>query len=310
MTSLLTRYLFDKTPRALLLALIVFTPLAFGTVHVWAYTLMEMMALVMITLALLKIIWDGKGIRWVKHPVNIILGIFVVYICVQMIPLSEGLLKVISPGAFTIHQKYLSWLPGGTEQHQFAISLNVQKTKVELIKILAYFGVFLFVINRVRKRRQINFILAAIILVGFFEAGYAIYQKFAEIDSIGWDKRASWISGAVSGTYINRNHFAGYLEMVIVLLFGQAVYFFSSKKKSGEGTRKPERAFSLDNFLRDEAKYSKQFLCLSVLLLMGAAVILSQSRGGVLSIAVGMAVVLAFSYAKINFKRPAFFFAH
>jgi len=181
MPSQLTHYIFDKTPRAVLLVLIVFTPLAFGTVHVWAYTFMEMMVLVMVTLALLKIIWDEKGVRWVKHPVNIILGIFGVYICVQMIPLSEELIKGISPGVFEIHQKYLAWLPGGTAKHQFTISLNVQKTKVELFKILAYFGVFLFVINRVRQRRQINYILAAIILVGFFEAGYAIYQKFSEI---------------------------------------------------------------------------------------------------------------------------------
>jgi len=310
MPSQLTHYILDKTPRAVLLVLIVFTPLAFGTVHVWAYTLMEMMVLVMVTLALLKIIWDKKGVRWVQHPVNIILGIFGVYLCVQMIPLSEELIKGISPGAFKIHQKYLAWLPGGTEKHQFAISLNVHKTKVELFKILAYFGVFLFVINMVRQRRQINYILAAIILVGFFEAGYAINQKFSEIDSVEWVQRESWIGGAVSGTYINRNNFSGYLEMVIVLLFGQVVYFFSSRKKSREGSRKSERKFSFANIWRDEAKYSKRFLSLSALFLMGAAVILSQSRGGILAIAVGMAVVLVFSYAQIKFKRLAFFFAH
>ena len=89
MPSQLTHYILDKTPRAVLLVLIVFTPLAFGTVHVWAYTFMEMMVLVMVTLALLKIIWDKKGVRWVQHPVNIILGIIGVYLCVQMIPLSE-----------------------------------------------------------------------------------------------------------------------------------------------------------------------------------------------------------------------------
>lgn len=310
MPSQLNRYIFDKTPRALLLVLIVFTPLAFGTVHVWAYTFMEMAVLAMVTLALLKIIWDKNGIRWVKHPVNMILGIFAIYICFQMVPLPEGLIKVISPEVLKVHQKYLAWLPGGLENNQFTISLNVHKTKIELFKILAYFGVFLFVINNVRQRRQINYVLIAIMFVGCFEAAYGIYQKLSGLENVEWVKRASGYGWRVSGTYINRNNFSGYLEMVMVLFFGQSVYFLSSKKKRRAEVPETDRKFSVVNILRNETKYSKHFLRVSALFLMGAAMVFAQSRGGILSLAVGMSVVLVFSYARVNFNRLAFFFAH
>ena len=299
----------DKPSRAILLALIVFTPLAYGAVHVWAYTLMEMLVVVMVTLALVKMVWGKRDIRWVQHPVNVIMGVFGLYICIQMISLPQGIIEVFSPEVMRIHQKYLGWISLELIDTQFTFSLYTQRTQIELIKVLAYFGVFLFTINMVDQRKQINLIVLTIILVGCFEGSYAIYQKLSEFESVGWGR--NYIFGtAVSGTYINRNNFAGYLEMVIVLLFGQVVHLFAKKKRRKRDDEPSRSGNNLDRILRDEAKHSKMFLRFSALFLMMAAVILSQSRGGILSIAVGMAVVIAFSYRDISFKGPMFFFAH
>lgn len=299
----------DKPSRAILLALLVFTPIAYGAVHVWAYTLMEMFVVAMVTLALVKIVWSKREIRWVQHPVNIIMGVFGLYICIQMISLPQGIIEVLSPEVMRIHEKYLGWISSESIQSQFTFSLYTQRTQIELIKILAYFGVFIFTINMVDQRKQINLVLLTIILVGCFEGSYGIYQKLSEIESVEWGRRDSIIGSAVSGTYINRNNFAGYLEMVIVLLFGQVVHLFAKKKRRKRDGEESRSGFNLDRVLRDEAKHSKMFLRFSALFLMMAAVILSQSRGGILSIAVGMAVVIAFSYRDISFKGPMFFFA-
>jgi hypothetical protein len=298
----------DKPSRAILLALIVFTPLAYGAVHVWAYTLMEMLVVVMVTLALVKIIWSKREIRWVKHPVNIILGVFGVYVCVQMLSLPQGIIETLSPEVIRIHQKYLAWASFDSINSQFTLSLYNQRTQIELIKVLAYFAVFIFTINMVDRRDQINLVVLVIVLVGCFESSYAIYQKLSEIESVEWRGRNSIIGTAVTGTYINRNNFAGYLEMVIVLLFAQVVHLFAKKKRRRKESDSPKSGMTLEKLMRDEAKFSKMFLRFSALFLMIAAVILSQSRGGILSIAIGMLIVIAFSYRDISFKGPMFFF--
>jgi xanthosine utilization system XapX-like protein len=308
MSSPIITSLADKPSRIILLVLIVFTPLAYGAVHVWAYTLMEMLVLTMVALALVKIIWSKREIRWVKHPVNIILSVFGVYICMQMISLPQGIIEIFSPEVMRIHQKYLDWISLESINNYFTFSLYTQRTQIELIKVLAYFGIFLFTINMVDQREQINLVVLVIILVGCFEGSYAIYEKLSEIESAEWGQRNSMIGSAVTGTYINRNNFAGYLEMVIVLLFGQVVHLFT-KKRRRKNEDEPRSGINLDKLLRDEAKHSKMFLRFAALFLMMAAIILSQSRGGVLSVAVGMSVVIAFSYRDISFKGPMFFFA-
>ena len=308
MASPVITSLTEKPSRAILLALIVFTPLAYGAVHVWAYTLMEMLVVVMLTLALIKIIWGKREVRWVQHPVNIILGVFGIFVCIQLIAFPQGLIEVLSPEVMRIHNKYLSWFSIDSTNSQFTFSIYSQRTRIELVKVLAYFGVFIFTINMVDQRKHINLVVLAIVLVGCFEGTYGIYQKLTEIEGAEWGKRNSLIGSAVSGTYINRNNFAGYLEMVIVLLFGQVVHLFAKKRRSRSEEDASRSGLNLKKILRDEEKHSKMFLLFSALFLMMAAVILSQSRGGVLSIAVGMSVVVAFSYRDISFKGPMFFF--
>jgi len=61
--------------------LIVFTPLAFGTVHVWAYTVMELAILFLLLVWLLKLIYINRSspkirLSSVRTPLNLPLCFF------------------------------------------------------------------------------------------------------------------------------------------------------------------------------------------------------------------------------------------
>src|SRR5437867_3636188 len=105
-----------------ILALILFTPFAFGTVHPWAYTTMEVVIFVLVIVGCVKWIVRGKelGVRsgWEKTdtphalrltPYVVPLALFIALALFQLAPLPPGLLRALSPQTF---EAYTQVLPG------------------------------------------------------------------------------------------------------------------------------------------------------------------------------------------------------
>ena len=85
-----------------LIFIIAFAPCAFGSVHIWAYTLLEL-----ITFSLL-ILWIAYNVicpqkRWIRSdqkeliPVYAALALFIVTVCVQTIPFPPSIIRFLSP---------------------------------------------------------------------------------------------------------------------------------------------------------------------------------------------------------------------
>lgn len=214
--------IYDKIIEIGLIFLIVFTPLAFGSVHVWAYTLMELTVLFLITLWLLKMIHQGE-VRIPKTPLNISLLIFFLLLLFQLIPLPDGVLKLISPSAFQIHSETINSInpTDNTINYMNVLSLSPYLSKIALLKISTYIGVF-FLVSNLKQEKSINRLILAIIAVGSFEAIYGLLEFLSGHQYIFWFKKIHYTT-VPTGTYINRNHFAGYLEMVIPLTLGMLI---------------------------------------------------------------------------------------
>ncbi|MEW6270541.1 MAG: hypothetical protein AB1689_14735, partial [Thermodesulfobacteriota bacterium] len=110
----------DRLVVAGIVVLLVATPLAFGTVHAWAYA--PAIALV----ALLLVLWAAKvalfgvpheGHRTAPTGVALPLAAFVVLVAAQLAPLPPGLLRVLSPAA---HELYATSLPGWPDAAPYA----------------------------------------------------------------------------------------------------------------------------------------------------------------------------------------------
>src|SRR5512143_1096596 len=108
--------------KLLLIALILFTPFAFGSMEIWAYSLMELGIL------LIVILWAVQtGIARLLNSQNsfhseirnsqfaipmVLLTLFLLLVLFQIISLPAGILKILSPRTFVLRSA-LSLEPSG-----------------------------------------------------------------------------------------------------------------------------------------------------------------------------------------------------
>ncbi len=166
-----------------LMSLIVFTPLAFGTVQVWSITTVHLITLFMLTFWLIKMTALGnfKLAKTVLDlPILLFLGIAVITTLTSIYP-------------------YVS--------------------KIELYKIINYVLLYYLVVNNIRDKAQIKRIVILVVIVGTSLAIYGLYNYFNGIEKIyTLDKK--YYLGMVTSTYVNHNHIGGYFELAIPLAIG------------------------------------------------------------------------------------------
>jgi O-antigen ligase len=159
-------------------------------------------------------------------------------------------------------------------------------TKIEFYKWLTLIAFFLFLLHWKFFEdgfRITSQLIIVIFLTGVFESLYGMFEFFSGHHHILYLTGIS----SVTGTFINRNYFAGYLLMVIPL--GMS-FFFSREALHGrrfQGWR--QRLSSLDG---------KTLLIGFGIIVMILGLIFSASRMGILSL------LLSFTLISILFKNP------
>ena len=102
--------------------------------------------------------------------------------------------------------------------HWQYFSADVKYTaRRELFRVLVYFVAFLVVLNQLNRQEHLRLIALTVFSVASLMAMVAIYQYVAHPKLIWGVPRAAAYLGRGSGTFINPNHLAGYLEMVLPL---------------------------------------------------------------------------------------------
>jgi len=173
---------------------------------------------------------------------------------------------------------------------EMPLSLFPLATKIEFFKWLALAGLFIFLLHwrlSDNRYRITNHLIIAIFLVAVFESLYGIFEFFSghrHIFNLDYSSRIS----SVTGTFANRNCFAGYFLMVIPLSIG---FLFSREtNQSGRFMGWRHRLSSLDG---------KTLLTGFGLILMILALLLSASRGGIISL------LISFSLVTLLFRNPS-----
>ncbi|PIE35292.1 hypothetical protein CSA56_04745 [candidate division KSB3 bacterium] len=279
-----------------IIGLLVYMTLAFGGVLDGSIALMEIVTALLLLVWLTKLVSQrhsashaftvqhGKcQVRIATSPLLLILVVFTGLILFQLLPLPAFFVRIVSPETYHVYAEAATntalplpaFLP---------ISVCSYATAMELRKLLAYLMIFVLTVNTIRSPRQITRLIYVIIALGLFESLYGILEYFSGHQHIFFHKKTS--SLAVSGTFVNKNHFAGYLEMVIPLAF--SLLFTRLTEHSQTSSKK------LVRFL--DEKYMKILLTCFLLAIMIAALILSSSRGGMLSFASGMGCLMGLAY--------------
>ena len=228
-----------------LCAVLIFVPLPIGSVEEWAVFVFEA-ATIGLFLVYLGGEIGGRRKRLMEDDplaptparlprfIKYLLGVFLVVSLLQFVPLPAGILKVLSPRAYDI---FLGLVRDGIAAPSpwLTLSLAPSATLSELVLILCY-GIFGFLVLRtVRSRRQVEIFVLVIVASALFQALYGMAEMFSGHEMIfGRVKRFG--VGSVTGTYVNRNHFAGFLEMAFPLSLGyllvKARYFAMEKELS------------------------------------------------------------------------------
>jgi putative inorganic carbon (HCO3(-)) transporter len=174
-------------------------------------------------------------------------------------------------------------LPGSPH---FTISLVPYQTLSHLLLLVTYLTAFFVTLVLCRNRRAKRRLVYGLVSLGVFEALYGLIQYLT-----GWQHIFTYVKKyyleEATGTYINRNHFAGLLEMI--LPFAVLLALLSAelllKNVSGEG-RTFRRMFSMT-----ELPFLVFWFFLAILLF--AALVLSRSRMGIISALISLVAIVA-----------------
>lgn len=261
------RYLFYG-----LLALLVFAPLPLGSNRPWALAILEIWIFSLATIWLAAYAQGyvklSPAIRQSKAVIFLFYSIVLIML-IQVTGLPSWLLGWFSEEYASTYSPAWS-LSGVTDSG--SLSLDPFHTSVELLESFAYATFFVLLLLLVKDRQRMKVLLFTLIGVGFFEAFLA--------SLIVVTGNAGEQGGSATGTFVNRNHLAGYLEMSLALgiglLIAQQSGRFSTWRRYWMGW--------LDVFL------GPKIIIRILLVVMVIALVLTRSRMGNMAFFAGMAL--------------------
>ena len=89
--------------------------------------------------------------------------------------------------------------------------------RLELIKVLTYALLFFAVLNNLGRQESTQIIAVSLICLAFAQTVFAVFQFITHSDRIWMMIKPEQYVGRGSGTFINPNNFAGFLEMILPL---------------------------------------------------------------------------------------------
>lgn len=242
--------------------MIVLTTMAYGTVHYWALAIFAATAAGMVCLWCL----DGLVLRSVRVSKNLLqlpmLGM-ILLVLIQLLPLRSAADNAGLP--LTLSR---------------SLSLDPYATRLVLVQVTALFIYFAATLIFIDTPRRLRTLTRTIIIFGFLLAMFGLTQSFtSDGTKVYWFRQLT--QSTAFGPFINRHHFAGYMELTLALPLG---LLFSG---SIEAHKRPLYAFAA--------------------MLMGVALIMTNSRGGIISLGAEilfLVVIAGFGLRRESEEKP------
>lgn len=226
----------NKAVFFLICALIIFTTLAYGTVHQPIIALFYALVILAVVLWAVDCFISGR-LRFSRSLLQLPVILAGVYGFIQIIPF--GTLPEMNG---------ISGIPRTISLDPF----NTQLSAIHFIVLSLFLALVLVYLESAARLRKI---VSVITIFGFLFAFFAILQSFLSPTKIYglYDTKL----GASFGSFVNRHNFASFIEMTVALPMG--LIFTGSIKKD------------------------KRLLYITAIALMGTALLLSRSRGGLVA---------------------------
>ncbi len=248
--------------------------LLFGAVQPW---IMAIYAGLMI-LGFVVLMWQG-GLLW-RPGVWAwgIVGFFLLVTLFQVIPLSQGTLAWLSP----VRERILAETAGilGRDMGTNTVAYSVYQASARWGFVVSL-GLFFWVcVSLGRDRKIFKAMVWVALAFGIFEAVYGLAQVLIPGVGVLWVPYDFTTPGCASGTYINRNHFAGLMGMLWPVALGVTLAQGEWEERQG-----------IKAMLSGD-RVNTQLLMFLIVTLMVVALLFSQSRAGILGSFVGMVALV------------------
>jgi O-antigen ligase len=219
----------DKILFWLLIVLLVWAPIPLGSNRVWSLSLLEFAVYAL--LIAWTVLWvTGKAKveepllkAW---PVLILLGAWLLYSTAFIVPLPPGIVETLSPEAARMH-RLTDVL--GIERGTMTLSVDPHASLGALLKSVAYAGVFFLVLALVNSRPRVHTLARALVYSAFVHSIYAVLMHLGDVQEEWFDALLRH-GDAAKGFFVNRNHFAGYLEMTLAVGIGLLIAGLSDRR--------------------------------------------------------------------------------
>lgn len=178
-------------------------------------------------------------------------------------------------------------------------SIGLHETAQQLLKTFCLIQFFCLTLLVIDARRRLELLVTVLVFAGTFQAVYGTLMTITGTEHI-WNEPKEFYRGVATGTFVNRNHLAGYLEMTIALGIGLMI---AKLDIYGSRTWRQWLRGWVNTLLGEKARIR---ICL---ILMVIGLILTRSRMGnaAFMISLGVIAVIGF-FALPRSKSHLWFF--
>ena len=238
-------------------------PVLFAAVHAWIWSFYT----ACIFAAFLVLLWQNRiNKAWMPDKIYIFaLGVFYFVCLVQCLPLPSFILSFLSPFRHEVLTQSCGIIDGSVAWQSISYSsLRSLAWWTFLLGLLMFILVFRKTFTCSRHLKILIYILLGLAAL---EALYGLLQALIPTLGVLWVDKSGF--GNARGTFINRNHFAGFMEMILPLGLGYTLALGNWKEK-----------LSLKALLSTDRPNFQFFLTIG-LAVMVLALLFSKSRAGI-----------------------------
>ncbi len=250
----------------LFLALLVWAPIPLGSNRPWAWAILE------VGIFALALAWGwlyALGRVQVRTPFRrawpamLLFAVWLAWLLIQVVPFPAELVRLISPTRAQLPTPLAT-----SAMH--TLSIDPYASVGFLLKSCAWVAAFCLTLALMRSRERLKTTALVIVAAGTVQALIASFMHLAKLNYEVFFTAFSHVDNA-HGTFVNRNHLAGYLEICLALGIGMMI-----------ATLRGGGAQSWKQMLRNTAGWllSTRVLLRISLIIMVIALVMTRSRMG------------------------------
>ena len=262
-----------------LVALLVWAPLAGGAYRGWPLAVLQLLAVLALASWAFGMI-ARRRLEWRRTALDLPLGLLAILVLVQ-IGVGNGPLV-----AWALAPPSGDWGAPAVLPSLVAVgTVSPLQTMRSFQLFLTYAAVYVLVVNLSRTRAALDRLLGLLLWLGGALAFAALLDHLSgRAWLLAWSEPGT--RGRLSGTFVNPDHFAVWLEMLICLGIGSVL----ARARESEEVGPSSGAAPSSRSARERA--IRRYLPMVAIGVMGLALVFTLSRGGIVSIALALAALL------------------